>query len=110
MTSRSTSDRIDAFLAYCLREWDAVPEIAEEWDTWSDGDRLEFALEWPIREDRLQQLGGWARQGVFTPAQRRRYDQLNAVVATHRPLVQLLLRAAVEGGTRRLFEARMNSV
>jgi hypothetical protein len=89
--------RIDAFLAYCRKEWGAIPEIAEEWASWSDGDRLEFALEWPIREDRLKQLGGWAKQGFLTPAQRRRYGQLTTVVAAHRPLLQGLLAASVEG-------------
>jgi hypothetical protein len=89
--------RIDVFLAYCLREWGAVPEIAEEWETWNDSDRLEFALEWPIREDRLKQLGGWAKQGLLTTAQRHRYDHLTAVVATHRPLLQQLLVASVAG-------------
>ena len=48
-------ERIDSFLDYLLAEWAAVPDLAAEWESWSAADRADFALDWPIREDRLQQ-------------------------------------------------------
>lgn len=83
-------DRIDAFLSYLIGEWEAVPGVVEDWAAWSEYDRLDFALEWPIREDRLQQLRGFAEQGLLTSAQRRRYDQLLLVVERRRPTLEAL--------------------
>jgi hypothetical protein len=54
-------------------------------------ERLDFVLEWTIREDRWLELQRWASQGQFTPAQRARYDALSALIAHHRPIIDRLL-------------------
>ncbi len=84
-------DRIDRYLSYLIREWASIPEIADEWDEWDDLEQLEFTVEWPIREDRLGQLQAYAEQGLMTPAQQDRYDELLHLVEKHRPTLERLI-------------------
>jgi hypothetical protein len=83
--------RVDRYLDYLQREWEGIPSLAAEWNTWDEDSRLDFVLEWPIREDRLHQLHEWAEQGVLAPAQRARYDDLQRLLARYRPTVEKLL-------------------
>lgn len=86
-------ERIDDFLSYLIGEWEAIPEVAEDWAIWTAYDRLDFALDWPIREDRLQQLHGLAEQGLLTPTQSERHGRLLKLVDEHRPVLQDLFAA-----------------
>ena len=63
-------ERIDDFLSYLIGEWAAIPELAAEWEEWTPYERSDFVLEWPIREDRLAQLGQYDEAGLLTPALR----------------------------------------
>src|SRR5688500_1012445 len=87
-------DRVDSFLAYLLAEWEAVPQLAEEWADWSADDRLDFALDRPIREDRLWQLDALAQGGRLSPEQQQRYARLRELVAQQRPLLDRLFQEA----------------
>jgi hypothetical protein len=87
---REHNDRIESFLDYLLAEWAAVPDLAVEWADWSADDRADFALDWPIREDRLGQLEQLAHQGKLSALQAQRYARLRELVATHRPLLDRL--------------------
>ena len=49
-------ERIDPYLDYLFRAWQALPEVARVWAEWQDHDRLDFVVEWPIREDHFYQL------------------------------------------------------
>jgi hypothetical protein len=82
---------IDDYLAYLLTEWAAIPVVADEWGEWEDHQRLDFALEWPICEDRLRQLQQWAAEGRLTARQREQYDELLALERRHRPTLERLL-------------------
>jgi hypothetical protein len=82
---------IDRSLDYLTREWRAIPEIASEWNVWDEADRLDFVLEWPLREDALRQLRQWDSEGRLTPAQRRRYEQLGELIQQHRATLERLL-------------------
>ena len=84
-------ERIDPYLDYLFAEWQALPEVATEWPEWEDLDQLDFVVEWPIREDRLHQLQGWAAQGLLTPEQQARYDELLQLIACYRPLLDGIL-------------------
>lgn len=88
---RRADERIDAFLSFCIREWEALPDVADEWAEWGDLERLEFAVEWSIREDRLSQLKQYSEQDRFTRPERDRYDRLLMLVAEHRPILDKLL-------------------
>ncbi len=83
-------ERIDPYLDYLFREWEYVPELAREWAEWDELDRLDYVVEWPIREDRLHELAQWAEQGLLTPEQRARYDMLLRLVSRHRPVLEAL--------------------
>jgi hypothetical protein len=85
-------ERIDDFLSYLIGEWEAIPELAAEWEEWTPYERSDFVLEWPIREDRLDQLGRYREAGLITPKQHPRYDHLLALVARHRPELERLFQ------------------
>jgi hypothetical protein len=87
-------DWVDEYLAYLHAEWDAVPSLVADWAGWTEHDRLDFALDWPVREDRLCQLAALAREGRMSESQQGSYDQLRALVARHRPLLDQLFQAA----------------
>ena len=84
-------EQADDYLTYLIREWQAVPRLATEWTSWDDLDQLDFVVEWPIREDRLQQLQQWAEQNFLTSAQCTRYEELLRLVAQYRPTLERLL-------------------
>ena len=91
---RRTSDLgewVESYLEYLFRDWNAVPEVADEWSKMEEHERLDFVLEWPIREDRWLQLQHWASHGQLTPAQCARYDALSALITHHRPIIDRLL-------------------
>lgn len=83
---------IDDYLDYLEREWRRLPAIARAWSTWDDDERLDFVVEWPIREDRLQQLQQWSNRGAFTRTQHDRHDDLVRLVEEYRPLLRDLLQ------------------
>ena len=68
-----------------------MPLQAQEWDDWDDLSRLTFVVNWPVADDQLHMLNQWAEQGLLTPAQRERYEQLRQLVAEHRPTLERLL-------------------
>ena len=83
---------IDEDLAYLTHEWAALPDLAGEWEGLGQAERLDFVLEWPLREERLRDLRRWAEIDWFTPEQRRCYDELLDLIARHRPILARLLR------------------
>jgi hypothetical protein len=86
------ADRMDGFLDYLLAEWAEVPLLAEEWRTWSTNERLDFAQDWPIREDRLLQVQAAAEAGRLTSKQKQQYRRVQNLAAQHRPLLDRLFQ------------------
>ena len=84
-------DRIDDYISYLTRKWEAMPELAGEWDEWDELSRLTFACDWGVPADRLHQLERWAEQGLLTAPQRARFDQLLRLVAQHGSVLERLL-------------------
>ena len=82
--------RADDYLSYLEAEWAALPAIAVAWDSWDEAERLDFQMEWPIREDRLATLRVLAADGELTPGQRERLAKLDECVARNRPLLDRL--------------------
>ena len=83
--------RVERYLHYLTSEWEGVPLLAEEWHEWDEHSRFSFAMDWPIREDRLHELREWAEQDILTPAQRAQYEALVKLVTCHRPVLTKLL-------------------
>jgi len=88
---RQTAERIDYHLDYLLREWQALPDIAAEWNAWEEYEQFDFVIEWTIRVDRLGQLRRWADEGLLTPAQLARFRDLLTLIDLHRPTFERLL-------------------
>ncbi len=84
---------VDYHLDYQFRSWESVPEYTEWWSDMDASQREAFHLEWMgITEDRLRQLREWSDQGVLTPSQQSRYEDLMRLVAEQRPGLEALLR------------------
>jgi hypothetical protein len=82
---------IDRSLEYLIEEWSEIPEIACEWSTWDEPDRLDFVLEWPLNEIRLRDLQTWEAQGRLSAAQRKRFEELERLIRRHRTTLDRLL-------------------
>lgn len=82
---------IDDYLQYLLREWSMLSWVFSEWNDWEEHERLNFVLEWPIREDRLLQLRRWEEQGLLTPEQQNDFNRLLGLMEIHRPELNRLL-------------------
>ena len=85
-------ERIERFLKYALGEWSSVPEYAAEFDSWDWLDQIVFVHEWDIRESAVAELTRYAQEGLLTPDQRTRYEELQSLVARHRPRIEELRR------------------
>ena len=82
---------IDDYLQYLIREWSLLPWVASEWNEWEEHERLNFVLEWPIREDRLLQLRRWQERGLMTSEQQKEFGQLNGLIERHQEMLDDLL-------------------
>ena len=83
--------RIERSLDYLFMYWAAIPEIASDWDQRAEDDRLDFVLEWPLREDRLRQLRRWDEEGRLSSAQILRLRDLERLIRRYRPTLDRLL-------------------
>ncbi len=83
--------RIDHALDYLLEEWLAIPEIVSTWESWEEPDRLDFVIEWPIREIRLKLLREWNDEGQLSAQQRQQFEELERLIQRHRAAVDRLL-------------------
>ena len=72
-------------------EYEYDCRVAHEWDSWTEDKRLDFVLEWSIREDRLHSLRKICERGEMSPEQRARFAQLETVVARNRAAIDRLL-------------------
>jgi hypothetical protein len=82
---------IDQSLDYLTMYWTAIPEIAAGWDEREEHDRLDFVVEWPLREDRLRQLRCWEEEGHLSPPQLTRLEEIERLIQRHRPTLDRLL-------------------
>ncbi|MBA2596717.1 MAG: hypothetical protein H0V00_08860 [Chloroflexia bacterium] len=82
---------IDKSLDYLMSNWDDIPEIAADWDNWDEDDRLDFVLEWPLREDRLHQLQRWQIDGNLSASQLQRFAELEELIERNTPTLGHLL-------------------
>ena len=92
LVTQDVRQRIDWLLRYLTSEWMAVEEAVGEWDAWSDHDRLDFRLEWPIKESYLHILRQHAVRQELSAEQCTAYESLQRLIDRQRPSVQSLLR------------------
>ena len=89
--SAATSDVDRHYLDYLEGAWRDLPAIEREWPSWEEFSRLDFVLEWPIKEERRMRLEAWAKEGALTPEQFERYRQLQDLMRRHAPILERLL-------------------
>lgn len=80
--------KIDRYLAYLIGEWQSVPMLVQGSDDWDEHSRFSLIMDWPIREDRLQQPQKWMEQGQLLPRPHERYVVLQQLVHRYRPLLE----------------------
>ena len=84
-------ERIDAYLEYLMATWSDVPHLAAEWDDLDKDQQDDMVLDWEgVPADRLLCLRRWARDGLLTPEQYERYEQLIKRIAQLRPTLDRL--------------------
>lgn len=88
--SEAIQAHIDLMLDIATSQWQSLPEVESEIDSWDLLDQLVFIEEWPLEEMRLEQLERHARDGNLLPEQAARYEALKQLVALHRPIIQRL--------------------
>lgn len=77
-------------LDWSLSRWGRLPDVEAEIDEWDLIDQIDFVEEWTLEEERLQQLERHAAEGVMTPEQSTRYEELQGLVAKHGPIIRHL--------------------
>ena len=82
--------RIEHALERGLYGWSRVPMLAEQWSSWDNDTRLAIEVDWPIEDDLLLQLQGWADSGMLDATQQRRYRELAAIADCNRPVIERL--------------------
>ena len=85
-------ERVDGFLDYLFQQWANVPEQAADWNEWDEDSKVDFILDWPICEDRLQQLRRYADEGMLMPEQTAQYRKLLRLVSRNRPVLERMLQ------------------
>lgn len=93
LTEQEILARANSYLCYLMDEWSDLPNLAAEWAAWDDADRLDFRLEWSIREDCLMQLQEWDRGSRLAPEQHAELARLLTLIADYRPILEELLQS-----------------
>jgi hypothetical protein len=91
LVTQDVRQRIDWLLRYLTQEWEAIDEVVAAWGGWSEHDRLDFRLEWPIKESNLHVLREHVAQGDLSQRQSQAYDALQRLVDHQRPALERLL-------------------
>lgn len=87
----SLSDRIDACLARVAAAWAGVPVDAAEWDEWDWESRLVYRFGWTGPQDDWDALERWAADGLLTPEQRCRFEEIKPLMEAHGAILARLL-------------------
>ena len=90
----TTAQRTDTYLVYLATEWASVPNVSAFWAAWDEDERLDFQVEWAIREDRLGVLEEMAAADALTLTQCDRLAVLQRLVARNRPTIERLFADA----------------
>jgi hypothetical protein len=90
---RATRKDVDQLLARALAAWGSLPDVQRDIDAWELEDQLAFVEEWPLEDERLQQLAMLARIDALNTIQQERYRELMVLVDQHGVILERLLRA-----------------
>lgn len=91
-TYKSSGSIFSADLAYLERHWQWVGEIVRTWASLADEERLDFAVEGPVAECRLEELQQQVGHTSLHAEQQARGKVLLARVHTERPMAERLVQ------------------
>ncbi len=77
-------------LDWSLSRWGRLPDVEAEIVGWDLIDQIDFVEDRSLEEERLRQLERHAAEGVMTPEQAARFEELQGLVAKHRLIVRRL--------------------
>ena len=83
-------EQIEHALRRSLAAWTGITSLADAWPSWDNHSRFDVETDWPIQEDRLDQLKDWSRRGLLTDDQQCRYRELLTIVDLNRPVLEKL--------------------
>lgn len=74
--TQAVSQDIEKLLDLLAWQWERLPEVESEIDTWDLMEQLNFIEEWPLEEDRLMHLKRYVDDGLLNLSQRNRFAVL----------------------------------
>lgn len=90
--TQDISATIDYLLDYLASIWRDIPWVAQEWPGWDWTDKEVFTVEWGLKEERLEELEGYAAHDLLTPHQCEHYEALRRLIAENRSTLERLLK------------------
>ncbi len=88
--AQTVSQDIEKLLDLLVWQWERLPEVEAQIDTWDLMAQLNFIEEWPLEEDRLSRLKRYIGGGLLTSEQLARYNALEQTIARNRPIIRRL--------------------
>jgi hypothetical protein len=86
----SVQQYIDRMLSLLEWQWERLPEVEAEIGNWDLLEQLNFIEEWPLEEERLKKVEQYCSEGVLTPEQSARYEEVKRLIARNRPIIRRL--------------------
>jgi hypothetical protein len=86
----SVQQYIDRMLSLLEWQWERLPEVEAEIGNWDLLEQLDFIEEWPLEEERLKKVEQYCSEGVLTPEQSARYEEVKRLIARNRPIIRRL--------------------
>jgi hypothetical protein len=93
--TKAKHDMIDGLLDLSTASWEELPKVAREIDSWDLESQQTYLAEWPLEEDRLVRLAGYADGGQMDETQLDRYHRLIEFVRDYRPLLERVIEGPV---------------
>ncbi len=88
--AKTAQQRVDGLLDMLMYQWQRLPEVEAQIDSWDHLDQLNFIEEWPLEEDRLKRLERYVAEGALTDEQLHRYENLQRLIDRNRPIIRRL--------------------
>jgi hypothetical protein len=88
--TQDTQARINLILDILEWQWERLPQVEAEIDSWDLLDQLHFIEKWPLEEDRLMHLERYVAAGALTDEQMARYQKLKHIIVQNRPIIRRL--------------------
>ena len=83
---------VELLLTHSFYQWQRLPRVRDEIDSWDLIDQIVFIEEWPLEEQHLRMIEAYAAKGVLTVEQIARLDELKRIVEQNRPIIRELQR------------------